>query len=120
MYYTYMIRCKDNTIYTGITTDLEKRFNEHKTKNEKCAKYTKKHTAEKIESAWTSENRVLASKLEYRIKHLTKTQKEEIIQSQEAFEKYLSKHLETQEYKKVTPANTWNKPNPTHRGWKLC
>ena len=101
MYYTYMIRCKDNTIYTGITTDLEKRFQEHVSKNEKCAKYTKKHTVEKIETAWTSENRVLASKLEYRIKHLSKTQKEEIIISQNAFEKYLGKYIETKEYQKV-------------------
>lgn len=101
MYYTYMIRCKDNTIYTGITTDLEKRFHEHVSKNEKCAKYTRKHTAEKIESAWTSENRVLASKLEYRIKHLSKAQKEEIIISQMAFEKYLSKYLEIEKYKKI-------------------
>ena len=45
MYYTYMIRCKDNSIYTGITTNLEKRMQEHFTKDEKCAKYTKKHTA---------------------------------------------------------------------------
>ena len=29
MYYTYMIRCKDNSIYTGMTNNLEKRFNEH-------------------------------------------------------------------------------------------
>lgn len=29
MYYTYMIRCEDNSIYTGITNNLEKRINEH-------------------------------------------------------------------------------------------
>ena len=29
MYYTYMLRCADNSIYTGMTNDLEKRFNEH-------------------------------------------------------------------------------------------
>ncbi len=40
MYYTYMIRCKDNSIYTGITTN-RKRMQEHFTKDEKCAKYTK-------------------------------------------------------------------------------
>lgn len=32
MYYTYMLRCADNSIYTGMTNDLEKRFNEHVTK----------------------------------------------------------------------------------------
>ncbi len=29
MYYTYMLRCQDNSIYTGITTDLERRMKEH-------------------------------------------------------------------------------------------
>lgn len=80
MYYTYIIRCKDNSIYTGITTDLERRVREHITKDEKCAKYTYLHTAIKLEGAWISENRVNASKLEYWIKHLTKTQKERLIQ----------------------------------------
>ena len=29
MYYTYVIRCEDNSLYTGITTDLERRMKEH-------------------------------------------------------------------------------------------
>ena len=35
MYYTYMVRCADNSIYTGMTNNLEKRINEHinKSKN---------------------------------------------------------------------------------------
>ena len=40
MYYTYMLRCKDNSIYTGITTNLERRMEEHLQKTDKCAKYT--------------------------------------------------------------------------------
>ena len=52
MYYTYMIRCEDNSIYTGITTDLNRRMEEHFTKTEKCAKYTFRHDAKKLERAW--------------------------------------------------------------------
>ena len=33
-----MLRCEDNSIYTGIAKDLEKRINEHFSKDEKCAK----------------------------------------------------------------------------------
>lgn len=40
MYYVYMLRCIDNTIYTGITVDVDRRMKEHFSKNEKCAKYT--------------------------------------------------------------------------------
>ena len=98
MYYTYMIRCKDNSIYTGITTNLEKRMQEHFTKDEKCAKYTKKHTAIKLERAWKSENRVFASKLEYWIKHLSKLQKENLIKNPEKLQEFLSEKIETENY----------------------
>lgn len=98
MYYTYMIRCKDNSIYTGITTNLEKRMQEHFTKDEKCAKYTKKHTAIKLERAWKSENRVYASKLEYWIKHLSKLQKETLILKPEKLKEFLSEKIDVEKY----------------------
>ncbi len=98
MYYTYMIRCKDNSIYTGITTNLEKRMQEHFTKDEKCAKYTKKHTAIRLERAWKSENRVFASKLEYWIKHLSKLQKENLIKNPKKLEEFLSNKIEIENY----------------------
>jgi len=79
MYYVYMLRCEDNSIYTGITTDIDRRMKEHFSKDEKCAKYTLTHTAEKLECAWQTETRVLASRLEYHIKRLAKAQKEELI-----------------------------------------
>ncbi len=100
MYYTYMLRCEDNSIYTGITTDLERRVSEHLEKKEKCAKYTKKHSAQKLETAWKSSSRSLASKLEFNIKKLTKAQKEEIICSQD-LEKYLSEKIDIKEYQVV-------------------
>lgn len=98
MYYTYMIRCKDNSIYTGITTNLEKRMQEHFTKDEKCAKYTKKHTAIRLERAWKSENRIFASKLEYWIKHLSKLQKESLIKNPEKLQEFLSEKVEIENY----------------------
>lgn len=78
-YYTYMLRCTDNSLYTGITTDVKRRMTEHFSKNEKCAKYTKNHTAQKLEAVWESADRTLACRLEYRIKQLTKAQKEALI-----------------------------------------
>ena len=81
MYYIYMLRCKDNTIYTGITVDIKRRMEEHFSKNEKCAKYTCTHNAKKLEAVWQTENKSLASKLEYAIKKLTKAKKEELIRN---------------------------------------
>ena len=78
MYYTYMLRCKDNSIYTGITTDVKRRMKEHKEKDVKGAKYTRRHEFLKLECVFSSENRVSASKLEYHIKRLSKKEKEDI------------------------------------------
>lgn len=101
MYYTYILRCKDNSLYTGITTDLERRLKEHREKGEKTAKYTLTHNAEKIEIAWESENRVLASKLEYHIKTLTKKKKEELIKNSKYLSDFLSDKIESEKYKTI-------------------
>lgn len=47
MYYVYMLRCVDNSIYTGITTNVERRMKEHLERSNKCAKYTRTHFAKK-------------------------------------------------------------------------
>lgn len=80
MYYVYILRCSGNTLYTGIAADIGRRMAEHFGQTEKCARYTKSHRAEKLEAYWETENRSLASKLEYRIKQLTKQQKLRLIE----------------------------------------
>lgn len=98
MYYTYMIRCLDNSIYTGMTNDLEKRLEQHK--SNKGAKYTKSHQAKKIEIAWRSKEKSLACKLEYQIKQLNKNQKEKIING-EKLSTYLKGKIDCRRYYKV-------------------
>ncbi|MDY3929910.1 MAG: GIY-YIG nuclease family protein [Clostridia bacterium] len=83
MFYTYIIRCTDNTLYTGITTDPVRRFKEHISKGKNCAKYTLSHDAVKMEALWSSEDRISASRLEFKIKKMTKACKEKIICSPE-------------------------------------
>ena len=106
MYYTYMLRCEDNSIYTGITSDLERRMEEHFSRNEKCAKYTAKHKTKKLEAVWESENRVFASKLEFHIKKsLTKKEKEELIKDSELLSKFLGDKLEVENYNRINIKN---------------
>ena len=102
MYYTYMLRCTDNSIYTGITSNLERRMEEHFSQNEKCAKYTSSHKAEKLEAVWESENKSLASKLEFHIKKgLTKKEKEELIKDSDLLSKFLGNKIEADNYKRI-------------------
>lgn len=98
MYYTYMLRCEDNSIYTGMTNNLDKRINEHLSKN--GAKYTKSHNAIKLESAWRSKDKSLACKLEYQIKNLNKKQKENLI-SGEKLVTYLKGNIDCRRYRAV-------------------
>lgn len=99
MYYIYMLRCEDNSIYTGITIDVDRRMKEHFSKGEKCAKYTLRHNAKKLERVWQTENRVLASKLEYHLKKLSKAQKEELIKNNNLLDELLIDKIEPDKYK---------------------
>ena len=101
MYYTYMLRCLDNSIYTGMTNNLEKRINQHVLKEKSGAKYTKSHNAIRLEAAWKSKDKSLACKLEYQIKNLTKVQKENLI-SGEKLSTYLSGKVDCRRYKRIT------------------
>lgn len=83
MYYIYILRCKDNSLYTGIAANLKKRMTEHFLKTEKCAKYTRSKGALSLEACWQSETRSEASKLEYAIKKCTKKEKERMVQEPE-------------------------------------
>lgn len=98
MYYIYIIRCEDNSLYTGITTDLERRMEEHRDRGEKGAKYTKSHPFKKLEVAFESADRVSASKLEYRIKHLPKSKKEKLCSDPQCFSGLLKDVIDTSEY----------------------
>lgn len=100
MYYVYMLRCEDNSIYTGITTDIERRFNEHLSQDKNCAKYTLRHKVKKLESVWKTTNKKMASKLEYHIKKLPKTKKEEIIKNNN-LEELLGYKIDISGYERV-------------------
>ncbi len=74
-YYVYMLRCKDGSLYSGITTNPERRLKQHVTGV--ASKYTKTHGAVCFARVWATETgRGGASKLEYALKQLSKQEKE--------------------------------------------
>ena len=77
MYFVYMLRCTDNSIYTGSASDLDKRMALHF--EGKGAKYTKSHPPKKLEAAFECEEYRSALKLEYHIKRLSKQEKQRLI-----------------------------------------
>lgn len=81
-FYTYILRCDDDSLYTGITTDLARRFDEHMGICGKGAKYTAFHRPMYFEAAWESMGRGSALKLESQLKKLAKMDKELLIQGE--------------------------------------
>jgi putative endonuclease len=77
MWYVYILECSDGTLYTGITTDLNKRLKTHN--NGKGAKYCSSRLPVVLKASFEAEDRSSASKEEYRIKQLTRKQKLELI-----------------------------------------
>jgi len=85
----YYLRCADNSLYAGITTDLTRRLMEHNTCNKLGAKYTRVRRPVCLAYAEHQENRRLASKREYQLKKLSKEKKEALVSrfDQHSFEK---------------------------------
>ncbi len=77
MYKVYILLCSDRSLYTGITTDLKRRFEEHK--NGEGAHYTRAHKPLRMVYAENATDRSTASKREAQIKQLTHTQKLRLI-----------------------------------------
>ena len=78
MYYIYILKCSDDTLYTGITTDLKRRVDEHN-HSPKGAKYTKLRRPVSLVYSEEAEDRSSASKREYVIKKLKRKEKLELI-----------------------------------------
>jgi putative endonuclease len=75
----YILRCSDRSLYTGISTDVRRRFAEHISGDRTAAKYTKFFSSIELAYKISIGNRSLAAKIEYRIKRLPKQKKEFII-----------------------------------------
>ena len=73
MNYVYILECADDSLYTGWTTDLEKRIQAHNDK--KGAKYTKSRTPVKLFYCEECESKSAALKREAEIKKLPRQQK---------------------------------------------
>ena len=81
MYYIYILKCSDNTLYTWITTNLEKRIRQHNWEILWWAKYTLARKPVELLYYEKSENRSTASKRESEIKKLSREKKLELIKN---------------------------------------
>mgnify|MGYP001614642278 CR=1 FL=1 len=77
MYYVYLIECADKSLYTGITTDVKRRFKEHA--SGKGGAYTRSKKVKKVLHTEQFETRSQAQKREFEIKNWHREKKLELI-----------------------------------------
>ena len=76
-WFLYIIQCRDESLYTGITTDISRRLNEHNAK--KGAFYTQNKTPVKLVYQEAMPNQSAARKREAAIKRLSREEKLELV-----------------------------------------
>lgn len=72
-WFLYLIECADGSIYTGIATDVDARFDKHV--NGTGARYTRSRKPLRVLASFPLADRSSASRAEYRVKQLTATEK---------------------------------------------
>lgn len=80
MYYVYLLRCKDNTLYCGQTNNLEKRISDHNDPSNSATKYTRGRRPVTLVYKEKLKTKSGALKREIEIKKLSKEKKEFLIQ----------------------------------------
>lgn len=78
MWFVYVVRCADNSLYTGITTDVGRRINEHNTSNKIGSKYTRVKRPVILVYKEKIASRSKALKRETEIKRMSHQQKEDL------------------------------------------
>jgi putative endonuclease len=80
-WHVYMVRCSDNTLYTGVARDLERRIQQHNHGSE-GAKYTRARRPVTLVYNEPAEDRSAAQQREYQIRKLSAAQKRMLIAGQ--------------------------------------
>jgi putative endonuclease len=90
----YLVRCRNGSLYTGIATDVARRFAEHQNEKGKAAKYLRGKGPLQLVFERTIGDRQLALSVERRIKKLSKARKETLIERHDAIDRIVSQALD--------------------------
>ena len=83
-WYMYVVECADETLYTGITTDVLRRIHEHN-HTSKGARYTRARRPVELVGAWAYADQSEAASSEYAFKDLPRSDKVEMLRTESAF-----------------------------------
>ncbi|MFS8138380.1 MAG: GIY-YIG nuclease family protein [Thermomonas sp.] len=81
-WYVYLLECRDGSVYTGIATDVQRRYAEHA--SGKGARYTRAHPPLRVLASFQHPDRASASRAEYAIKQLSPARKRALCDGSDA------------------------------------
>lgn len=81
MWFIYIVRCSDDTLYTGIAKDVARRIVEHNSDHRLAASYTRARRPVTLVYEEAVDTRSAAAKREYEIKRMTRQGKDELLKS---------------------------------------
>ena len=82
-WYVYLLECADSSFYTGITTDLKRRLDEHNSNDKKAARYTRARRPVNMVYFELCQSRSDAASREYEIRKSPRANKLQLAQSME-------------------------------------
>mgnify|MGYP006278191023 FL=1 len=83
-WYMYVVECADDTLYTGITTDVSRRIREHN-HTAQGARYTRSRRPVELVGAWAYPDQSEAASSEYAFKELSRSEKIEVLREDLSF-----------------------------------
>ena len=81
MWFVYIVRCADDTLYTGIAKDVARRVEEHNSNNLRAANYTRARRPVALVHREAVKTRSAAARREYEIKQMTREGKEALLKA---------------------------------------
>lgn len=81
MWFIYILRCADDTLYTGIAKDVARRVAEHNDSRRLAARYTRSRRPVELVYQESAKTRSAASRREYAIKRMTRRQKLSLVKA---------------------------------------
>lgn len=81
MYMIYVLQCENRALYTGITSNLSRRMQQHLGPRPGGAKYTRSHTPTALVQLWETESHHAAARFEYAFKRLSRHRKLALLQN---------------------------------------
>ena len=99
-YYVYILRCRDGSLYTGLTNDLPRRWALHV--SGRGAKYTRAHPPEALAALWQAEDHAAAARLEALIKQLPREKKLALVRREADPESLLAPRLQGSHYTRLS------------------